>query len=151
MSFMPVGGSKFLDMIDDYIGIYKQMKNVSIDSGMRVKNFDLVVSDYKQIKSFLNLQEDNILLLKTSLYKDFYAMKIIVQYCQSHNVPFMPEYFYFDMDFLKDNLNYIHTIVDAQRRMRQQMTYENALDLMSSMSYDVQKSRKEVERPRKVS
>ena len=151
MSFMPLGGSKFLDMIDDYIGIYKQIKNVSIDSGMIVKNFDLVVSDYKQIKSFLNLQEDNILLLKTSLYKDFHAMKIIVQYCQSHNVPFMPEYFYFDMDFLKDNLNYIHTIVDAQRRMRQQMTYENALDLMSSMSYDVQKSRKEVERPRKVS
>ena len=144
ISFMPLGGSKLFDMIDDYIGIYKQIKNVAIDSGMRVKNFDLVVSDYKEIKTFLNLQVDNILLLKTSLYKDFYAMKTIVEYCQSHNVPFMPEYFYFDMDFLKDNLNYIYVIVDAQRRMRQQMTYENALDLMSSMSYDAQKSRNEV-------
>ena len=99
---------------------------------MEIRTFDFVVAIYKKLKALLEYNEDSSLLLKCSLYKNFEDTLRILGICSDRGIEFFPEYLYFDMDFLKNNIDYIHVLIDGMRNIGVEMTYAKAAALMQN-------------------
>ena len=132
MNFMSDNFYYLFDYVEEYIYAYKQVKDLPLDSGMEIRSFDFVVAIYKKLKVLLNYDKDSSLLLKCSLYKNFDDTLRILDICSDRGIEFFPEYLYFDIDFLKNNIDYIHVLIDGMRNIGVEMTYAKAATLMQN-------------------
>lgn len=135
ISNMSVDASMMFTNLDDCLFAYNTMKNMVVTSGMIIKDFDMVISDYERFKKFIGVSEQDSALLKASLYQTFEEMVFIKQLCDENNLLFVPELLYFDKKFLNDNLDYVYIIVDGMKKMQINVEYENALTLMKKMGW----------------
>lgn len=135
ISLMPANSQLLFKNIDKYIYVYKQIKDVPVNSGMEIRSFDSVVAIYNKLKSVLGYDKDDSLLLKCSLYKSFEDINMILAMCNEKDIPFLPEYLYFDTGFLTVNLDYVHMLISGMKDMNIEINYENALALMEKSGF----------------
>lgn len=135
MSFMPSDSVHLYTNIDLYIYAYKNIKELPINSGMILKDFDLVVADYSQMRYLLGLEEDNATLLRVSLYQELDGMMAIKSLCEARRVEFVPELLYFDVGFLEAYLEEVYTLVDGIKQMGMEITFANALTYMEKKGW----------------
>jgi hypothetical protein len=103
MSYLPSYSSMLFTNTYLYIYAYGVVKDVSINSGMEIKDFDAVVADYSRLKYLWELYQNDPVLLKASLYKNLEDILYIRKVCDESNKEFYSELLYFDIDFLNTN------------------------------------------------
>ena len=139
-----------LDNIDRYIYIYQQLKSIPASSKMELKSFDVIVSDYEDMRKVIGDTSDNNLLLKCSLYSsynDFIFMKSI---CEFNNKEFFVELLYFDKEYIKNYFELAYTCILSYRMTRREFEVQDAYNFMDSSGWNREHKEELDKKSRKV-